>query len=66
MKNETMKRMLLPIGLLLVTGISFIEHFIQLRVSDFAQVFVQVIGIAIMLLGLVFIQGCRETNSNNL
>jgi hypothetical protein len=64
MKNETLKRLLLPIGLLCITGISFFEHFIKLEVSDFAQGFLKGIGIALMLLGVLFMQRCRKPVSS--
>jgi len=63
MKKESLKRMLLPIGLLCVSGISFIEHFVKLEISDFTQGFVQGIGIAIMLLCLIFMRGGGKTAS---
>ena len=63
MKNERLKRMLLPIGLLFVSGISFVEHFVKLEVSDFAQGFLKGVGIAIMLSGLIFMQRCRKIDS---
>ena len=64
MKMETLKRMMLPIGLLCITGISFIEHFIKLEVSDFTQGFLNGVGIALMLLSVLFMQRCRKTVSS--
>lgn len=60
MKNETLKRMLVPVGLLFVSGISFIEHFVKLEGSDSIEGFLKGIGIAIMLAGVLFMQRCRK------
>ena len=61
MKNKTLRRMLLPIGLLLVNGISFTNHFAKVDVSDFTDGFLKGIGIALMLLGVFFMRTCNKT-----
>jgi hypothetical protein len=67
MKSKKNISILLPIGLLLVSGVSFITHLAKLEVPDFADGFIKGIGIGLMILALVmqkFTGSCESSMKN--
>jgi hypothetical protein len=62
MKNDKLKRMLLPIGLLCATGVPMIGHLIKMEVPDSVDGFFKGVGIALLLCSL-FLQRCAGTLS---
>jgi hypothetical protein len=64
MKNEKLKRMLLPIGLLCVSGVSMLGQLTRVEVPDFVNGFLKGLGIALIISAL-FIQRSTKFCKNS-
>ena len=64
MKNEKLKRMLLPVGLLCVSGVSMLGHITRVEVPDFVNGFLKGVGIALIISAL-FIQKHTKSCKNS-
>jgi hypothetical protein len=64
MKYEKLKRMLLPMGLLCVSGVSMLELFMRVEVPDFVNGFLKGVGIALIISAL-FIQRSTKFCKNS-
>jgi len=60
MKNQNLKRLLLPIGLLLISASFIIKHFMD--VPDFIDGFLKGVGIGLLILALRASQKMRKAN----
>lgn len=67
MKNKKNISVLLPIGLLLITGVAFMTHLLKIEVPDSIDGFIKGIGIGLMILVLVmqkFRGSCKSSIKN--
>lgn len=53
MKTKRLKSMLLPIGLLLLAGVPFVEHLMKVEAPDLANGFFRGVGIGLIISAIV-------------
>jgi len=53
MKSKRLKSMLLPIGLLWVVGVSFVEYLVKVDMPDFVNGFLRGVGIGLIISAIV-------------
>jgi hypothetical protein len=61
MKSERLKSMLLPIGLLWVAGVPFVEHLMRIEMPDFAGGFLRGVGIGMIIWAVILLKFTKSS-----